>query len=158
MSQSNTIIDYLCPLSSNTFDVQFLQFKIRDTSTNKIIFETSAEEVTRDANCQGITDEDELRCIKYQFSRDVLKSPALGTTLIFSVGDKPLQNFRMIERHYFKDRLLKTFDFNFNFCIPNSTNSWECIYNMPALSSQESMWCFCFLLVSFFADSMIKYS
>ncbi len=86
---------------------------------------------------QGYVDEDDLRCIKYEFSREVLKSPALGTTLIFSVGDKPLQNFRMIERHYFKDRLLKNFDFNFNFCIPNSTNSWECIYNMPALSSAE---------------------
>lgn len=40
----------------------------------------------------------------------------------------------MIERHYFKDTLVKSFDFSFGFCIPGSTNSWEAIYDMPALS------------------------
>ena len=39
----------------------------------------------------------------------------------------------MIERHYFRDQLIKSFDFNFGFCIPNSTNTWEAIYDMPPL-------------------------
>ena len=39
----------------------------------------------------------------------------------------------MIERHYFKDRLLKTFDFNFGYCIPNSRNTCEHIYEFPTL-------------------------
>ncbi len=56
----------------------------------------------------------------------------------FVVGDKPVNNFRMIERHYFKERLLKTFDFNFGFCIPNSKNTCEHIYEFPPLSSEES--------------------
>lgn len=69
----------------------------------------------------------------------------------------------MIERHYFRDkyapmymptaileptaatactsslppRLIKSFDFAFGFCIPNSTNSWEAIYEMPPLSPEE---------------------
>ena len=30
----------------------------------------------------------------------------------------------MIERHFFRGRHLKTFDFNFGFCIPDSKNTW----------------------------------
>jgi hypothetical protein len=132
------IVGYLCPLSANTANIQFLQFKIRDVFTNRVIFETSAEQISRELTTKGLVDEDCQRCIKYEFSKDILKIPSIGTTLVFSVGDQPVQNFRMIERHYFKDRLIKSFDFNFNFCIPNSTNSWECIYNMPELSDNES--------------------
>lgn len=43
----------------------------------------------------------------------------------------------MIERHYFRDHLLKSFDFDFGFCIPNSRNTCEHIYEFPQLS--ESM-------------------
>lgn len=39
----------------------------------------------------------------------------------------------MIERHFFRDRLLKTFDFQFGFCIPNSKNTCEHIYEFPTL-------------------------
>ena len=42
----------------------------------------------------------------------------------------------MIERHYFRDQLIKSFDFNFGFCIPNSTNTWEAIYDMPPLDPE----------------------
>ena len=42
----------------------------------------------------------------------------------------------MIERHYFRDQLIKSYDFTFGFCIPNSTNSWEAIYMMPELSEE----------------------
>ena len=52
----------------------------------------------------------------------------------FTVGNRPLNNFRMIERHYFRDTLLKSFDFDFGFCIPNSRNTCEHIYEFPQLS------------------------
>ncbi|XP_010185017.1 PREDICTED: protein unc-119 homolog A-like, partial [Mesitornis unicolor] len=52
----------------------------------------------------------------------------------FTVGDKPINNFRMIERHYFRDQLLKSFDFEFGFCIPSSKNTCEHIYEFPQLS------------------------
>jgi len=39
----------------------------------------------------------------------------------------------MIERHYFRDRLIKSFDFNFGFCIPGSTNTWDAVYQVPPL-------------------------
>jgi len=39
----------------------------------------------------------------------------------------------MIERHFFRDRLLKTFDFEFGFCFPFSKNTVEHIYEFPNL-------------------------
>ena len=39
----------------------------------------------------------------------------------------------MIERHFFRDEHLKTFDFDFGFCIPDSVNSYEHIYEFPHL-------------------------
>lgn len=54
----------------------------------------------------------------------------------FTVGDRPVSRFRMIERHFFRDQLLKTFDFEFGFCIPNSRNTCEHIYELPPLSPQ----------------------
>lgn len=77
---------------------------------------------------------DMYRKIKYLFSEDVLRLPAIQTTLIFSVGAKEMQGFRMIERHYFRDQLVKSFDFKFGFCIPSSVNTWETVYDMPPLS------------------------
>lgn len=61
--------------------------------------------------------------------------------LVFKVGDTELKNFRMIERHYFKEKLLRSYDFLFDFCMPNSTNSWESIYDLPKFSDDESMFC-----------------
>ena len=58
----------------------------------------------------------------------------------FTVGPKPVENFRMIERHYFKEKLLKSFDFTFGFCMPNSKNTCEHIYEFPKLSAEESKW------------------
>ena len=59
-------------------------------------------------------------------------------SLVFSVGNLALSGFRMIERHYFRDRLVKSFDFTFGFCIPGSTNTWDAVYSMPALSDELS--------------------
>lgn len=51
-----------------------------------------------------------------------------------------MSNFRMIERHYFRERLLKNFDFDFGFCIPSSRNTCEHIYEFPQLSEDVSMY------------------
>lgn len=54
------------------------------------------------------------------------------------MGARPVNNFRMIEKHYFRDRLLKTFDFEFGFCIPFSRNTCEHIYEFPTLPDDLS--------------------
>lgn len=44
----------------------------------------------------------------------------------------------MIERHYFRNRVLKVFDFDFGFCMPDTRNTCEHIYEMPELSEEDS--------------------
>ena len=48
-----------------------------------------------------------------------------GTNLTFTVGDQPVKDFRMVERHYFKDKLVRSYDFVLPFCMPGTTNTWE---------------------------------
>jgi hypothetical protein len=62
----------------------------------------------------------------------------VGATVEFTVGDKAVSKFRMIERHFFRNKLLKTFDFEFGFCIPNSKNTCEHIYEFPELSEVDA--------------------
>ncbi|XP_067360297.1 protein unc-119 homolog B-like isoform X2 [Channa argus] len=74
------------------------------------------------------------RFVRYQFTPAFLRLRTVGATVEFTVGNRPLNNFRMIERHYFREQLLKSFDFDFGFCIPNSRNTCEHIYEFPQLS------------------------
>lgn len=67
----------------------------------------------------------------------------------FTVGDRPINSFRMIERHYFQGRLLKNFDFDFGFCIPNSRNTCEHIYEFPQLPDELSESPFTLTLATF---------
>uniref|UniRef100_A0A5F8GQG1 Protein unc-119 homolog A n=1 Tax=Monodelphis domestica TaxID=13616 RepID=A0A5F8GQG1_MONDO len=76
------------------------------------------------------------RFVRYQFTPAFLRLRQVGATVEFTVGDKPINSFRMIERHYFRNRLLKSFDFEFGFCIPRSKNTCEHIYEFPPLSEE----------------------
>ena len=76
-------------------------------------------------------DEEEFRTVRYNFGPNFFKLSQIGTTLTFSVGEKPVKKFRMIERHYFRKQLIQSFDFEFPFCIPGSTNTWDSIYTIP---------------------------
>ncbi|XP_028824939.1 protein unc-119 homolog A-like [Denticeps clupeoides] len=76
------------------------------------------------------------RFVRYQFTPAFLQLRQVGATVEFTVGDIPINNFRMIERHYFREQLLKSFDFEFGFCIPNSKNTCEHIYEFPPLSEE----------------------
>lgn len=78
------------------------------------------------------------RFIRYYFKPSFLKLKNVGATMEFEVGKEPVPKFRMIERHYFRDTLLKSFDFEFGFCIPHSRNTCEHIYHIPSLSDDLS--------------------
>ncbi|GMI41812.1 hypothetical protein TrCOL_g3709 [Triparma columacea] len=127
--------NFLCPLSANCYGIDFLQFQINDYETKKIIFEVGKDipPVNMEMDIDFGNMEDSFRKIKYTFSEDVLRLPLIGTSLVFKVGDKPLEDFRMIERHYFRNKLVKSYDFTFGFCIPGSTNTWDTVYSLPPL-------------------------
>ncbi|XP_061586367.1 protein unc-119 homolog B [Cololabis saira] len=128
--------DYLCKPEDNVFNIDFTRFKIRDLETGTVLFE-----IAKPPNSCPAENEDESgdfdasagRFVRYQFTPAFLKLRTVGATVEFTVGDRPINSFRMIERHYFQGRLLKNFDFDFGFCIPNSRNTCEHIYEFPQL-------------------------
>lgn len=127
---------YCCSLTANDqYKIEFESFRIRDMDSGVQLFEVAKDPNQPEIDLALIPAEmeDQVRCISYDFGDDFLDLKAIGTTLTFTVGPEPVENFRMIERHYFKNQLIKSFDFNFGFCIPNSTNTWEAIYDMPEL-------------------------
>lgn len=123
--------NYLCPPEANVYGLDFTRFKIRDMSTGATLFEISkppGQPTPMDRDDPNVG-----RFVRYQFTPEFLKLKTVGATVEFSVGGKPVKNFRMIERHFFRERHLKTFDFDFGFCIPDSKNTCEHIYEFPAL-------------------------
>jgi len=126
---------FLCPLTANKFGIDFLSFKVKDYDSKRTIFDVSRENSVTVGSTSGSAglSEDSYRKIRYNFSEDVLRTPTISTTLVFSVGDREVEDFRMIERHYFRDQLVKSYDFTFGFCIPCSTNTWEAVYAVPLI-------------------------
>lgn len=120
--------EFLCPIEANVFDIQFGNFKIRDAESGVVLLD-----IERDY--QSFTEES--RFIQYSFPPEFLSIRTVGMTLSFSVGARPVHNLRMVERHYFRERLLQSYDFSVPFCIPNSKNTWEAIYSLPELSPDE---------------------
>lgn len=126
---------YMCALADNRYGIEFECFRVRDYGTNQVLFEIAKDPDQPKIDPATIPPEleDQVRCISYDFGADFLSIPTIGTELTFSIGPYELPEFRMIERHYFRNFLIKSFDFTFGFCIPNSTNTWEAIYDVPEL-------------------------
>ncbi|KAM3137838.1 hypothetical protein pb186bvf_010081 [Paramecium bursaria] len=112
--------NFLCP---PTKEIKFTRFVIRDVDTDFTLFEFNTDK----------NDDIQQEVISYQFEPEYFDIKAIGTTKVFTTGPKPLKNLIMIENFYFKDRIIKQYEFRFPFCIPDSTNSWESIYDLPAL-------------------------
>ncbi|NWZ15668.1 U119B protein, partial [Agelaius phoeniceus] len=130
--------NYLCKPEDNIYNIDFTRFKIRDLETGTVLFEiakpSASEHAEEDEDDSTELDASAGRFVRYQFTPAFLRLRTVGATVEFTVGEKPVSNFRMIERHYFRDRLLKNFDFDFGFCIPSSRNTCEHIYEFPQLS------------------------
>ncbi|XP_033955394.1 protein unc-119 homolog A-like [Pseudochaenichthys georgianus] len=126
--------NYLCGPDENVFSIDFTRFKIRDMETSTVLFEITKPPSADKARDKRDMDPNAGRFVRYQFTPAFLRLRQVGATVEFMVGDTPIENFRMIERHYFRDKLLKSFDFEFGFCMPSSKNSCEHIYEFPPLS------------------------
>uniref|UniRef100_A0A3Q2TM54 Unc-119 lipid binding chaperone c n=1 Tax=Fundulus heteroclitus TaxID=8078 RepID=A0A3Q2TM54_FUNHE len=121
--------DYLCLLEDNIYNVNFSRFKIRDLDSGAVILDIKKHRPTG----MDIIEYDTSRFIQYHFSPAFLALREIGATLEFTVGSKALNHFRLIERHFFRNLVLKTFDFEIGFCIPYSRNTCEHIYCLPDL-------------------------
>ncbi|XP_043091712.1 protein unc-119 homolog A [Puntigrus tetrazona] len=124
--------DYLCSPEDNIYNISFSRFKIRDLEGGSVILDLKRHCTTE---IMDVIELDAGRFIQYHFSPAFLNLREIGATLEFTVGGKAVNKFRLIERHYFRDLLLKTFDFEIGFCIPHSRNTCEHIYCLPDLDS-----------------------
>ncbi|XP_059171915.1 protein unc-119 homolog B-like [Physella acuta] len=131
---------YLCPPEANIYGIDFTRFKLRDIDSNQVLFEVAKPAPAYDTEeeeqnlAEPEEDPNSGRFVRYQFTPHFLKLKTVGATVEFVVGDRPVNKFRMIEKHYFRDRVLKCFDFEFGFCIPHSRNTVEHIYEFPKLN------------------------
>ncbi|XP_070778910.1 protein unc-119 homolog B-A [Enoplosus armatus] len=125
--------EYLCSPEDNIYSVNFSRFKIRDLGSGAVILDIKKHSPTE---IQDVIELDTSRFIQYHFSPAFLALREIGATLEFTVGSKALKRFRLIERHFFRNLLLKTFDFEIGFCIPHSRNTCEHIYCLPDLEPE----------------------
>ncbi|KAK2725644.1 protein unc-119 homolog B-A-like isoform X1 [Artemia franciscana] len=127
---------YLCGPEDNIYEIDFTRFVIRDLESGDTLFEIVKPPSDSISSEDDSDTEDPYsgRFVRYHFTPRFLMLRQIGATVDFQVGSKPIQKFRMIERHFFKDIHLKTFDFDFGYCMANSKNSCEHIYEFPSLS------------------------
>ena len=124
---------FLCTMSANVYNIIFGRFKIRNIDKSMVVLDLAPEV----EDYPYAEQDDSIRMIRYQLPSDILRIKNIGTTVEFRVGPLEVNNFRMVERHYFKGALIKSFDFTFGFCIPKSKNTWESIYEFPTLTESE---------------------
>lgn len=124
--------NYLCNAEQNIYAIDFTRFKIRDMESGTVLFEITKPPALQLGD-KKFFDPNTGRFVRYQFTPAFLQLHQIGATVEFTVGEMPINNFRMIERHYFRERLLKSFDFEFGFCMPSSKNTCEHIYEFPNL-------------------------
>ena len=131
---------FLCKLSDNWPQLRFGGFKIRDIVSGYTLVEVQDDEVDN-GESGTLSDEDDpsTRVIKYHLGPDFLLLRTVGLTLNFSNGPKPINKMEMVERHYFRGKVIRSYDFKFGCVIPGSTNSWEFIYDLPELSDEERL-------------------
>ena len=142
---------FLCGLDANIYNIQFKRFRIRDMESDFVLFDVGDDSDTNNQEQKDETKKEEeekakkeeeediyksSRMIRYHLGPDFLDLKNLGSSLTFTVGDKPVKDFLMIERHYFNDLLIKSFEFKFDFCIPKSVNTWESIYTIPEIEPE----------------------
>ena len=130
---------FLCKLTDNWPSLKFGGFRIRDIISGYTLVEVQDDEVDNGEEGSSLTDEDDpsTRVIKYHLGPDFLRLRTVGLTLNFSNGPQAIQKMEMVERHYFRGKVIRSYDFKFGFVIPGSTNSWEFIYDLPELTDQE---------------------
>ncbi|KAI6650910.1 hypothetical protein LOD99_5750 [Oopsacas minuta] len=128
--------DYLVSRDANIFGIFFTRFCLRDEETNKQILniKLSEEEILNYPTASSLsTDPSFGRFIRFQLPPSFLEMKHIGATIDFKIGNEAVKCFRMVEKHYFDIDPLKEFEFLFPFCMPNSRNSCDQIYEVPAL-------------------------
>lgn len=134
---------YCLHSSNNEHLIQFIGVRMRDVDNNKVyfditrpIYDNSDLIISEDLSEEEVKEMDQQRTIYYEFNKELLYSKTVGCQIEFKVGDKPVKDFKIIDRLFYKDKLLKEYKFEFPFCPPDAVNTWEVIYNLPEITDE----------------------
>ena len=118
----------LCTLADNKY-IRFGEYSVCDFDSRTQLLHVSADENKQmDDFARSMEDNGSLtmdmRVLKHSFPRTFFQLRNLELNLQFTnVNDnKPLADLTLIEKHFFRGQVLSEFEFNFPFCVPNSTN------------------------------------
>ncbi len=136
---------FLCKVKANIYALQFLNFEIKNSETGKVFYSHEQEVLPNsellinddDYPTEMLAVLDNMRTIHYEFPADFLRSKIINCSIRFKVGGKPVKDLVILDRFFFKAKLIKSFEFKFPFCIPDSTNDWEYVYEFPQLSEEQ---------------------
>ena len=119
-------------MSDDTFKIKFGAFRIRDLISKIVLVDVRETDLDQD----NINDDMDpsTRLLRYHFGPDFLELKTVGLQVEFSIGDKPVPNLTMIERHYFRGKVIKSYEQKIGFCMPGTTNTLEMIYDLPELT------------------------
>ena len=81
LTRLRRLAGYCCPLTANTYGIEFESFHIRDYHSQQILFEV-AKDPDQKVDLTQIPPEmeDQVRCIAYDFGADFLSLETIGTT------------------------------------------------------------------------------
>jgi len=127
---------FLCPITANNKGIDFCSFRVRslDEGSSRVLFEVARPDYIPAPAVETL--DDNSRFIRYNFGPEFLNYTTIGTNLEFNIGGEPLNNFVMVERHYFRDQLINSYEFSLPFVIPGTRNTWEMIYTKPELNDE----------------------
>ena len=120
---------FLCSMADNDFAIRFGAFRIRDIDSGFTLVDVTDQEVVDVITPE--MDDPKVRLTKYHFGPDFLRLRTIGLKVEFTVGEREVPNLLMVERHYFREKCIKSYEFKFGFCIPGSKNTLEVIYDLP---------------------------
>lgn len=126
--------NFLCTLKDNSYNIKFGSFRLRDMTSGFTLIDV------HDGDLDTVITEEmdpTTRLLKYHFGPDFLNLKTIGLQVEFKIGDEAVPDLQMIERHYFRGKCIKSYEFKFGFCMPNTTNTLEMIYDLPQLEETE---------------------
>ena len=138
---------FVCPLDANKYGVEFIGITMVDGENPKREVHHSGDSTGCDVEdfigmlrFLTMMGDDSPRVIEYELDPSFLDLRRVQITTAFKVhGKAPLPNLRMIERHYHKDALLKSYDFTFPgpSPAPGEVATWTFEYELPEISPEE---------------------
>ena len=100
---------FMCKLKDNVYKIKFGSFRIRDIQSGFVLVDVKEEDLND--NITDEMDDPKTRLVKYHFGPDFLKLKTIGLQVEFSVGPAGVPSLLMIERHYFKGKMIKSYEF-----------------------------------------------